>query len=170
MVATHQQCHRAVGSFHNQGFNGLIGADLEKGGNVVDGFNPRRGHGLHRLGGGGTWCGGCNGFGQLDIGSVVGVRAISEEVFTRLGQHMEFMRARAADSARVSGHRPKSQSQSGEYPRIRVEHRLVGGSEAFLAGVEGIRVLHQKFARPHDAEARANFVAEFHLDLIEVDR
>jgi len=36
--------------------------------------------------------------------------------------------------------------------------------------VEGIGVLHQELAGSHDAESGPNLVAEFELDLIEIDR
>ena len=36
--------------------------------------------------------------------------------------------------------------------------------------MKGIGILHQKFAGAHHAEARADFVAELELNLIEIDR
>ena len=41
---------------------------------------------------------------------------------------------------------------------------------AGLVEIEGIGVLHQEFAPAHHAEARAHLVAEFPLDVIEVER
>ncbi len=41
---------------------------------------------------------------------------------------------------------------------------------AFLRQIEGVRVLHQEFARAHRAEARTDLVAELQLDVIEVQR
>ncbi len=63
----------------------------------------------------------------------------------------------------------KVKSQSGEHAGIGGVHGLIGIDQAVAAGVEGIGVLHQELARAHDAEARADFVAEFHLDLIKAD-
>jgi hypothetical protein len=36
--------------------------------------------------------------------------------------------------------------------------------------MEGVGVLHEELARPHDPEARPDLVAELGLDLIEVGR
>ena len=47
---------------------------------------------------------------------------------------------------------------------------LVGLGQRLGRQVEGVGVLHQEFARTHDAEARADLVAELGLDLVEVDR
>ena len=41
---------------------------------------------------------------------------------------------------------------------------------ALGVNVERIGVLHQKFARAHDAKARAHLVAELPLDMVEVER
>ncbi len=49
-------------------------------------------------------------------------------------------------------------------------HAVVGFLQRFLGQVEGVGVLHQELAAAHEAEARTDFVAEFGLDLIEVDR
>ena len=54
--------------------------------------------------------------------------------------------------------------------RVRLAHGVVAGLQPLLVEVERIRVLHEEFARPHHAEARAALVAEFHLDLVEVRR
>ena len=36
--------------------------------------------------------------------------------------------------------------------------------------MKGIRVLHQKLTRTHDAETRPDLVTELRLDLVEIDR
>lgn len=49
-------------------------------------------------------------------------------------------------------------------------HGLVTLTGSLIADVKGVGVFHDEFASAHQAKARANFVAEFGLDLIEIDR
>ncbi len=48
-------------------------------------------------------------------------------------------------------------------------HLPVGCLQAFGIQVEGVRILHDELARPHDPEPRSDLVAEFGLNLIKVD-
>ena len=45
------------------------------------------------------------GGGELDIGGEIGFAAVGDDIFAAFGQHLEFMRAGAADAAGVGGHR-----------------------------------------------------------------
>jgi hypothetical protein len=36
--------------------------------------------------------------------------------------------------------------------------------------MKGVGILHDEFAASHDAEARADLIAELRLDLVEIDR
>ena len=49
-------------------------------------------------------------------------------------------------------------------------HDLVELGQAGFIEVERVAVLHQKFARPHHAEAWPDLVAELGLDLVKADR
>ena len=49
-------------------------------------------------------------------------------------------------------------------------HLVVGVLQALFAGVEGIGVFHDELTRTHHTEARAGFIAEFGLNLIQVQR
>ncbi len=170
MIATEQHRHWAGFTFHYQRFNGAIGRDLEEGSHVLNAFHAGSRHLLHRCTRRRTRCGGRNGFRQLDVGGVIGVGAIGDEVFAGIGQYMKLVRGRAPDRTRVRRHGTEFETEPGENPAVSVIHGLVGGGEAVTSCVKGIGVLHQEFACAHHAEARADFVAEFHLDLVEVDR
>ena len=61
------------------------------------------------------------------------------------------------------------QPEALEDAAVGIEHVLVGGLQAFFIQMEGVGVFHQEFASAHHAETRADFVAEFALDLEEVD-
>ena len=52
---------------------------------------------------------------------------------------------------------------------VRREHRVVAALEAGEVGVERIGVLHEELARPQQTEARAEFVAVFPVDLVQID-
>ena len=49
-------------------------------------------------------------------------------------------------------------------------HAVVGLLQALLVNIEGVGVLHDEFTRAHYTETRSDFVAEFCLDLVIVDR
>ena len=80
------------------------------------------------------------------------------------------MGAAAADGAIVGLHGTEIQAEAGEDLAVRLVHPVVGLLQRVLAQVEGIGILHDEFASAHQAEARADLIAEFGLDLIEVDR
>ena len=76
----------------------------------------------------------------------------------------------AADRAGVGDHRNRGQAEAREGAQIGDEHLVVGVARARRVEIEGIGVLHQEFARAHHAEARPHLVAEFPLDVIEIER
>ena len=76
----------------------------------------------------------------------------------------------AADVAGVGDHGLELQRQALEDARVGLVHDLIEVVQAGFVDMEGIAVLHQKFARAHDAEARSDFVAELGLDLVETHR
>ena len=86
------------------------------------------------------------------------------------GQDDEFVAEVAADRAGVGDHRDRGQAEAREGAQIGREHLHVAVARALGVEVEGIAVLHQELARAHDAEARAHLVAEFPLDMIEIER
>ena len=76
----------------------------------------------------------------------------------------------AADGAGIGGHRDRLQAHALEGAQIGDEHLAIGAARALDIDVEGVAVLHQEFAAAHDAEARADLVAELPLDVEEVAR
>src|SRR5262249_24442948 len=57
-----------------------------------------------------------------------------------------------------------------EYAQIGYKHPVIGSARPLEVEIEGIGILHQELATAHDAEARANFVAELPLYVIEHPR
>ncbi len=80
------------------------------------------------------------------------------------------MRELPTDDASVRLDRECPQPAPREDAGVGVIHFLVADLRGFVAHVETVGVLHDELARAHQAEARADFVAEFHLDLIKVFR
>ncbi len=74
------------------------------------------------------------------------------------------------DAAGIRLHGAEVQPQSGEYPAVGLVHLLVAFLQRVLVEMKGIGIFHDKFPRPHDAEARPYFIAELALDLIEHSR
>ena len=83
---------------------------------------------------------------------------------------MELVRSTAADRTGIGIHRTEFQTQAGENAGVGVVHILVFHCHAFGGEMEGIGIFHQELARTHHAEARTDFIAEFGLDLVKIDR
>jgi hypothetical protein len=103
------------------------------------------------------------GFGQLDVGGVVGVGAVGDVVLAGLGDDVEFVGARAADRAGVGSHRAELQAEAVEDAVVGVVHVAVFALQILEGAVEGVAVLHHELAAAHHAEARADLVAELRL-------
>jgi len=91
-------------------------------------------------------------------------------VLAGVGQDVELVGGVAADAAGVRLHGAEVQAAALEDAAVGLEHDLIGRPQRVVVQVEGVGVLHQEFAGPHDTEARADLVAELGLDLVEVHR
>ena len=111
-----------------------------------------------------------HGFGQLDVGGVVRIRAVGDGVFARIRQHVKLVRTGTANRAGIRRNGAELQAKAGENTRIRLVHRLISLGQAGEIGVEGIRVLHHEFTRAHHAETGSDFIAELGLNLVEIQR
>src|SRR5690606_10442307 len=80
------------------------------------------------------------------------------------------MGAGTADGTGIGLHWAEVQTQTGEDIAVGLMHPVIGLLQGFLVEMEGVGVLHQEFAAAHQAKARADLVAEFGLNLEEVDR
>ena len=80
------------------------------------------------------------------------------------------MRRLAAHRAGIRFNFEYVESGSAESREIRVDHGLISLHERGFVGVERIRVFHDEFASPHQTEPGTDFVAEFHLNLVQVQR
>ena len=105
-------------------------------------------------------------FAAFDVGGVAAGGAGGDGIFPGLGQHVELVGELAADGAGVSVHFPVAQAHAGEDAVIGVAAVLEGPARALVVAVEGITVLHDEFAAAHEAEAGADFIAEFGLNLV----
>ena len=88
-------------------------------------------------------------------------------------RHVKFLGGAAADAAAIGLYGPELQADAREKcARIGPVHagKVALRREAGLNRMKRVRILHQEFARAHDAETRADFVTELELNLIEIDR
>jgi hypothetical protein len=106
--------------------------------------------------------------GQLDVGGVVTVRAVHEGVLAGLGDDLELVRTISTDRAGIGRHRSVLQAQPIKDAAVGGEHPLVALAGSGLITVKGIGVLHRELAAAHQTEARAAFVAELGLDVIQI--
>ena len=170
VAAQQQRHHAAIAAFDQQGFDGLFRGHLEEIAHFLDAVLARRGDLLHRL----LRCRARRArrdrLGQLDVGGIVGIGAEGDGILARIRQHVEFVRAGAADGAGIRRHGAEFQPQAGENARVGFVHHFIGLFQRGAVGVEGVGILHHELARAHHAEARADLVAELGLDLVEVDR
>ena len=106
----------------------------------------------------------------FDIGCVVGAVAEDDVVFAGFGQNVELVGTGATDRTVVRLNWTEFQAQAREYVAVSLVHAVIGDLQRRLVGVEGVGVLHDEFAAAHQTEAWADFVTEFGLDLVQVDR
>ena len=98
------------------------------------------------------------------------VIADQDEIFTGLSGHHEFLRGSSTDGAAVCVDGNSLQSTAFKNPPVGLVHGRVRLFQIRFAGMKGVGVLHDEFTASHQAEPRPNFIAEFGLDLIKVDR
>ena len=172
-IAAHDGEDRLVGlaaalGHVEDGLRGLRLENIEERGELLD----RRGSGrrdllegerVRRLGGR------AHEGGLLRVGGVAAVGAERDGVLAGLAEEDELLRALAADRARVRLDGDGRHAAAREDAPVGLEHRLVGGAEAVLVGIEGVGVLHRELAHAHQAAARPSLVAELGLDLVERD-
>src|SRR5690606_26335317 len=101
--------------------------------------------------------------------SVVGVRVVNQQVFAGIGNHLECMAARTASGAGISGHGTEVQAQAPKDARGGVVHSVVAGLGVLGIAGEGASIPHGEFAATHQAKAGTALVAEFGLNVVEVD-
>ncbi len=98
------------------------------------------------------------------------VATTENRVFPAARQHVELVREAAADGAAVGLDRTELHVDTAEDALICLEHAPVLPVRVGIVHMEGVAVLHDELAAAHQAEARANLVAELRLNLEDVHR
>ncbi len=155
---------------HQQGLGDGARGHAQEGGDFVDGVNVRGGDLGQLFGRSRALARRGQRLGHLDIGGVIWCIGEGDQIFTALGQHLEFVRTGTTDGAGIGLHRTEVQTHAGEGLAVGCVHLFVGLDQGGLVDVEGVGVLHQELAAAHHAETGANFVTELGLDLVEVQR
>ena len=107
---------------------------------------------------------------RFGVGRKVAVGAVHQFGFACFGKSHEFARDAAADLAGVGFYGTVIKAGAFADVAIGNAHAVVRFLQRFLAGMEAVSVLHDEFAATQQTEARANFITELGLDLIERDR
>ena len=76
----------------------------------------------------------------------------------------------AADRAGVGDHRDGFQAHALEGAHVRQHHAAITPHRAGVVHVERVCILHQELPPAHHAKPRPHLVAEFPLDVVQVDR
>src|SRR5690606_34874505 len=111
-------------------------------------------------GGSGTFALWREGGGFLNVGGVAAGVGKDDGIFAGISEYVELVGAFATDGAVVGYDRSVVQAQTAEDIAVRLVHAVIGLLQRRLIHMEGVGVLHDEFAGPHQAEARADFVAE----------
>lgn len=107
--------------------------------------------------------------GFFEIGGVAAARIEDDFAFANFGWRHEFMGVLASHDAGVRFYWKSVESAAAEDLNVGVIHFLVAGLRRLIGDIKAVGVFHNKFPRSHQAKSRADFVAEFRLDLVEVD-
>ena len=79
------------------------------------------------------------------------------------------MRMISTHDAGIRLHRKRLNPASLKNAHIGIVHFLVTNQGSLVSGIEAISILHNKFARPHEAKTGANFISKLCLHLIKID-
>ncbi len=104
------------------------------------------------------------------IGRVTSFQALRNSILARVSHDMKLMGVRAANSAAVCLDGGGLQAQALKYSCVGVIHNVVTVLHTLRTDIEGVRILHDEFARSHDPKTRPNLITELGLYLIEVER
>ena len=179
VAAQQQQPDAGLGNFpcavqlvrgQHEGFDGALQGQLQQFGHVgAGGFAGRGGLG-HGLRSGRARAFGGGAFGFFHVGGVAAAGAVDDGVFAGGGNYLEFFAHVAADAARVGCHGAVGEAEAVKNGAVGCGHFLVALARAGFVAVEAVGVFHDEFAPAHQAKARAAFVAELGLYLVEVAR
>ena len=108
--------------------------------------------------------------GFFGVGRVAAAVAEGDRVLAGIGERVEFVRHRVAHVAAVGLHRRRLEPAARENALVGAVHRPIRLVGCLGVGVEAVSVLHDELLRAHQSETRTRLVAEFRLDLIDVER
>ena len=171
LVPPDQDCYGLAIGAEDERLDDVLGRNLEERADLFDG--PHLGR-QDLLGGQELALVGRKFFGTLElrllqVGRVTADAAKGHGILTRIGDDVEFMGIAAADAPRVRLDGAETQTAPAEDAVVGVEHLLVRHLRTGLVRIETVRVLHAEFAATHDAKPGPDLVAEFRLDLVEVE-
>ena len=105
----------------------------------------------------------------FDVPCLVAAVYVDNNVFTVFAGNSELVRTGPAHFAGLCFDDDVFDSAALEYPAICIVHYAVGFFETFRAGVETVRIFHDKFARAEYAEPGAELITELKTHLVDID-
>src|SRR5580658_2384963 len=170
VAAQHQRHDLIVLTVDDQGLHAARRLDPEDLRQLRDGAHARGRHAAQRLVRSGPRAGRRHRRGGLETRGVIVAVGEHDRILAGRREHVELLRDVAADRPGVGAHRAEGESGASEDAGVGVVHGAIALAQRLLVEVEGVGVLHDEFARAHDAEARPHLVAELGLDLVEIHR
>ncbi len=170
MIAAHQHSNRLFSGRIQESFYEPLCRNFQEGSHFFDAAAIRRGNRAERKGCGTLHAVRRQDVGAFDIGGERAAVAVYHRLFAGLREDHELMRGVPSDEPGVRFDGSKCEAASGKDPVVGVVHFLIVFACSGVITVEAVGVFHQELAAPHQAEARADLVAEFGLDLVEIQR
>ncbi len=171
-ITAHERSHRLFINHEEKRLHQFVSGNAEKFADFFHGVRAGGGDFLkgRTVGSGHVVASGRGYLGFLKIRSEIAGFARRDGVFTGLGKHHELVGKITADLAGVGLNRLEAQADAGKGRLVCFEHLEVGLFCTFLVLIKGIGILHDEFAAAHQAEAGTDFITEFGLNLVQVDR
>ena len=171
MVTPQYQGDKAgVAASYDQGFQAARRTDVKETADIVNSMLIRSRRFLQGLARRRSFFRGQGRRNEFHIGCEFGALRKRDTVLTGVSQYVKFMGYLAADITAVGNNGAELQLKAIENACIGPVHHLIRLFQGILAEMKGISVFHNKFPGSHDSETRANLIAEFGLDLVEIGR
>ena len=157
-----QHLHELAG-LESMGDHQLLDRGLARGGQELTGPRGQQPCGqVHRSGRQGNR--------PLLIGGIASVGTAQDQVLARFGGDHEFLTGGAANGTAVGFHGNRLQAAAAKNAPVGPVHRRIGLAQRAFVGVEGVGVLHDEFASPHQTETGPDLIAKLGLNLIKIHR
>ena len=109
-------------------------------------------------------------YGCFDVGTVITPVTHNNRILTAVGKHHELFAARSAYRAGVRFDHTELKSKTSEYLFVGLLHQIELTLHIRFIGMEAVAVFHQELTSAHQPETGSDLIAEFEVDLVEIER